>query len=208
MARMQGSVNLAKNLTVKSLPSLNLKIKADEAPRLLCTFLGNVTGTELKTTNLGPSVRFIGSFEAIDLVTGETARGTSMYLPGHAETVVADAFTSANGRPIQFALNVGIRYRRIANEDGSEYTVSEIGGITEHDPLASLKAAFGIQSIAAKQAPLALEAPVAETPSLHSDDAGYAGHDETLVDPDAEAQAEAQAAADVQAAKKGGKKGK
>ena len=116
MARMQGSVNLAKNLTIKSLPSLKLTIKEGDSPRALCTFLGTVTATEIKTTTIGDSVRFIGQFEAIDLETGESARGSSLYLPGHAETVVADAFTSANGRPIQFAINVGLKYRKVGNK--------------------------------------------------------------------------------------------
>jgi hypothetical protein len=171
MARLQGSPNLAKNLTIKSLPNLLLRIGADEAPRMLCTFLGTVTGTEIKTTTLGESVRFIGTFEAIDLSTGETARGSSMYLPGYAETVVADAFTQATGRPIQFALNVGLRYRQIANKDGCEYTVHEIGGITEHDPLAALKQAFGIRGIATRRPDMALEAPKAGD----APDAGDAG---------------------------------
>lgn len=164
MARMQGSVNLAKNLTIKSLPNLDLTISEGDAPRALCTFLGTVTGTEIKTTAIGESVRFIGQFEAIDLETGEAARGSSLYLPGHAETVVADAFTSANGRPIQFAINVGLKYRKVGNKDGCEYTVSEVGGITEHDPLASLKAQFGIvaraPALAAPVEPPALAAPV------------------------------------------------
>lgn len=160
MARMQGSVNLAKNLTIKSLPNLKLTIGREDPPRILCTFLGTVTGTKIKPTSLGESVQFLGTFEVIDKETGESARGSSMYLPGHAETVVADAFSQANGRPIQFALDVGIRYRMIANEDGREYTVHEIGGISEHDPLASLKAQFGIVA----RAP-ALAAPV-EAPAL------------------------------------------
>lgn len=201
MARMQGSVNLAKNLTIRSLPNLDLVIGAADAPRLLCTFLGTVTATEIKQTNLGASVRFIGTFEVIDLETGESARGSSMYLPGHAETVVADAFSQAAGRPIQFALNVGIKYRRIANEDGTEYTVSEIGGISEHDPLLALKQTFGIAS-------KATAAPVLDAPSVVAALPAPSEQDEQAEHVESDAAAEAVAAEAGAARAKGGKKGK
>lgn len=217
MARMQGSVNLAKNLTIKSLPNLDLTIGEGDAPRALCTFLGTVTGTEIKTTTIGDSVRFIGQFEAIDLETGESARGSSLYLPGHAETVVADAFTSANGRPIQFAINVGLKYRKVGNKDGCEYTVSEVGGITEHDPLAALKAQFGIvartPALAAPVEAPALAAPVEApaTSQAQQVDPGEAAEAASASDdPDgyAQAMAEAPTEADKATKSKGVKKGR
>lgn len=206
MARMQGSVNLAKNLTIKSLPGVKTDIKEGDLPRMLVHVVGNVTGSEVKQSAFGDNTRFIGMFEIIDIETGESARGSSMYLPGHAETVLADAFSSAGGRPIQFALAVGIKFRLIAGKPGSEYIVQEIGGITEYDPLAGVKAQFGIANKAEAPALEVKAEPVAETPPMPLEgDSKIEGAQQEKIDAEAAAEVKAEAATSSQ---KGGKKGK
>jgi hypothetical protein len=196
------------------LPSVNVSVKEGDAPRMLVHVVGNVTGSEVKASTFGDNTRFMGMFEMINIETGETARGSSMYLPGHAETVLADAFSSAQGRPIQFALAIGIKFRLIAGKPGSEYFVQEIGGITEYDPLAGVKAQFGLT---AKTVP-ALEAPaevVAEAPAEVVAEAPAEVAAEAPAEPleahstaEGQRQAKIDAEAEAAAAKKGGKKAK
>lgn len=59
-------------------------------------------------TNFGESFEFSGEFEAINLITGETFTGGKAFLPSVAASYVESAIDAAEGKIVEFVIDIGI----------------------------------------------------------------------------------------------------
>ena len=89
---------------------------------------GTATGTEVKQTQYGESVCFVGTFAA-QRPDGVIVQSGKLYLPRTAESVLAAALVEADGAPIVVKLIIG----KVADESedsktGYRWSVSVPGG--------------------------------------------------------------------------------
>jgi hypothetical protein len=77
-------------------------------------------------STFGQSIRFVGQFRAVNLVTGNQFDSDKAFLPKIAESFVFSAFTQASANPdfsaLEFVVDIGLK--PCGNAHGYEYTVA------------------------------------------------------------------------------------
>ncbi len=172
------------------IPKITMKtVDAQPAPRTvtvkedLVHIFGRAERVNEGSTTYGIFHKYKGTFEAVNLKTGEVYRSSSLLLPEIADGILLPEMlargatlgkektakspeesgqpVSADAQPVDFALAIGVVPQESKDESGRgyQYSVRPLMEATTADPLASLRAV----SQDAQQ--LALPAPQTEKPS-------------------------------------------
>lgn len=129
-------MNLLSKISMKT---IGADVEASkEGPIALAHVLGIAKGVKTGQSTYGDWTAFVGSFEAVNLETGEIFRAGKCFLPEIATSLLAGALTDAE--TVQFALEIGARPAK--NAVGYEYTVTPLIGPSESDELSMLKKAL------------------------------------------------------------------
>jgi hypothetical protein len=115
---------------------MGLTVKVNEAaaeaskpkPVSVLRVWGIVSGRKDKTTDIGTCTEFSGEIAGLNLLDGEQARSSKMFLPAIAETFLNKVFEGAakDGGTAQFALEVTVIYKAPRSEN-SNFTKFEYG---------------------------------------------------------------------------------
>lgn len=98
--------------------------------------MGQVTGLRTGQGDFGPWVAFKGEFIAVNLGTGESFKGSQLFLPEVASDLIENAVINAEGSNVNVAFDIeAIRGR---TSDDFEYTAKPHMEVEESDPLLML----------------------------------------------------------------------
>lgn len=110
----------------------------DGATIPIIELFASVAAVEVKETDLGPSLKMLGAFEATNILTGEVFDAPVAYLPGLIADRVGSAFAGEQEGAVQFA---GTLTLKIDHKASTGYTYGFIPKVMKSvDALASLKA--------------------------------------------------------------------
>lgn len=137
---------VSSKLTTSSmgLDSSSLKAAVADAkgkPVAVATILAAVTDFKTAANKLDPSrtdVKFIGTFEGTNLLTGETFRSAAMYLPSAASDYLQGVAQNAGDTAVAFQLTVQADTRPNSAQ-GYKFGVQAIGEKSSFDPFAALR---------------------------------------------------------------------
>lgn len=119
-------------------------------PLPMFNIIGRASDSQPGQTALGPYVKLIGQFEAINARTGEQFRSGCAILPGSGNDMVYGALKALgdSGGAVEFAFRVGV-LRDEKSAVGYVYTVDQIALKGQTDPLADLSAQVALPSMKA-----------------------------------------------------------
>lgn len=104
----------------------------------LFSVYGLASGLQVGESSYGGWECLTGSFEAVNLATGEVFQSPRCFLPHTAHGMIASQFkTGADGISVKFALEIGIK--PAATSVGYEYTVTPLVKPSEDDAMAQLR---------------------------------------------------------------------
>lgn len=136
-------MELLKKITMREVSNLAVKEIKEIASKagngvdvLLCRFLGIATSARQKTSNYGEYVQFLGNFEGINALTGGKFRAPYCILPQIAEGVLWNAINEAQGAPVTFALDIGVKCDEKAATGYVYYCKPVL--TNENDPLSAI----------------------------------------------------------------------
>lgn len=106
----------------------------------------NIVGTvssspEAKATPYGTSLKFTGEFQADNVLTGESYRSQTMFLPSCGEMALAPMLADVKqGEKVKFGLQILVSYQKPKNEKGTTFTwgVRNLIEPTQDDELAKM----------------------------------------------------------------------
>lgn len=136
-------VNKISLKTIKAQPKPHSFVegKGDDAkilpPRQLATIYGVASGYTIKQTAYGDSFQFNGSFEAVNIETGEVFKSGRVFVPGPLTSLFVGALDTADGKPIEFALE--IIGKHADNDYGYGFDVKPLIELREADNLSKLR---------------------------------------------------------------------
>jgi hypothetical protein len=122
------------------------KVKRSDIPeqgvKVLFTIIGQAMGVRKGEGEYGPWVALVGTFEAVNAVTGEVFAGPEAFLPEPFNSMIANKLQGEGAvHAIDFAFEVGIK--SAPNEDTTrvpfEYTCKPLQDPSKADPLAALR---------------------------------------------------------------------
>lgn len=161
-------LRIEKKITVATVlggkPDIKKIIAAHEAtgkalPLIEC--YGIATGTKAGSSDMGPFVKLIGLFQAVNLETGEKTRAGVCILPAAANDLVAGALGfPTDARGVEFGFRLSAIYD-VKSATNYVYVVEAMHQIQDNDPLAMLAARIKNPALAA---PVTVPVPV---PVLH-----------------------------------------
>lgn len=133
------SPKMLKKITVKTVfGTLQKKAIPDSGETLeQINVYGQVRRMVPGQTDLGPFIRFKGTFEAVNIGTGEMFRSMNMILPDEAADLLEEALSSEGAKSVDFALKIGV-----AGDDsniGYHYYVEPLMQSQEGDPLEAIR---------------------------------------------------------------------
>ena len=106
-------------------------------------------------TDLGPFVKFGGSFRAVNSETGEMFESGTLILPGTAQDLLLGALDGDDVESVNFGFSISVKYSPEAIAK-YEYDVRSLLAPAADDPLERLGASLGV--VAALPAPVPAEA--------------------------------------------------
>ena len=124
----------------------------DQASVELLKIVGISKSAQPGQTPLGDYLKLIGTFQAINLTTGEIFEASSCILPNFITESIAAALT--DGNDVEFALQIGVKSKP-SSVTGYEFTVRPLIQPKPNDAMEKLLA------LSAFAEPLAIEAPKA-----------------------------------------------
>lgn len=101
------------------------------------TVYGIAKGVKTGVSTYGEWTAFQGTFEGVNLITGEAYAAVQCFVPEPLQSMLIEAMKKAS--TIEFAFKVGVK-RRDDLERGYEYVVTPLTETQEANPLAHLKA--------------------------------------------------------------------
>lgn len=114
------------------------KIKApDSGQHFIMQVMGIATGTKTGESDKGPWTALLGSFQAINMETGNVYRSGVCFLPNIVLNMILPKLLEKDSKAVEFAFNIGIK----ADEDsvtGYVYIAEPIFEAAENDPLEML----------------------------------------------------------------------
>lgn len=155
MADAVRTAQLKKKISVKTVfgkPDSRLIWEGGKDFSLPCVrVVGSVNKLRTGQGDFGPWVAFKGSFIAVNLQTGESFKGSELFLPEVASDLIENAVIDADGATVNIAFDIeAIRGR---DEDSFEYTARPHMEVEESDPLLMLAQSMDnkIKGLAAPQ---------------------------------------------------------
>lgn len=138
----------APKLAVKLLAKISYKtvcgkvnrreLPEDKSPLHVMRIMGQATKTVTGNTDFGAFVGFMGNFEATNVRTGEIFRSGKCFLPPVATNLLEGAVAGANGAPVMFAFDIGVK-EDDESSVGYVYTATPILDAGEADPIEQMK---------------------------------------------------------------------
>ena len=151
-------MNYLKKLSIATMSAIPKGVKEMENGDTVAVahVIGIAEGMETGVSQFGEWVAFTGSFKGTNLETGEVFRAKKCLLPGIASDALEDGVSGAEGDPVEFAVEIGIR-RTIkldakGNETGIgyEYTMRPLIEMdAAADPLAALESKVPTKALTA-----------------------------------------------------------
>lgn len=132
----------------------------EDAPetRGLMRIIGQCEKVQVGMGDNGEWYKFHGTFEAIDIATGEVFRSGKCCLPALCTDVITSVMSNKDVKSADFAFDIGIR--KTSTVVGYEYTCQPLFDVAASDPLAGLKATLpALPAPPPQDAPAALPAP-------------------------------------------------
>ena len=132
--------NIINKITVKhvcgNIKNIAKQLEEGEK-RPLMRVMGIVRKIEHGDGDYGPWAKFKGSFEAIEIATGEVFKSTACLLPPVAAELIEEAFEAEGVESLEFAFDI------VLQEDGSssvgyQYQVDQLIESGENDPMEQL----------------------------------------------------------------------
>lgn len=123
---------------------------------------GQCDSIKLGNTTFGETVEFKGTFEAVNILTGEVYRSSRLFLPPVLTEMVRNEVVAAGDNGVQFAFDIGADSANTPH--GYQYTITPLSAPSQTDPLSQMKAAL----LANAPALPAITAP-AQGPATSSD---------------------------------------
>jgi hypothetical protein len=99
---------------------------------------GQCDRIKLGNTSFGETVEFQGTFEAVNILTGEVNRSPRLFLPPTLTEMVRAEVVAAGDKGVQFAFDIGIDSAN--NAHGFQYTITPLAAPAQNDPLAQMAA--------------------------------------------------------------------
>lgn len=106
----------------------------------LMRVFGQCDKIKLGNTTFGETVEFQGTFEAINILTGEIYRGSRLFLPPVLTDMVRAEVVAAGDTGVQFAFDIGVDSANTPH--GYQYTITPLSAPSTTDPLAMMKTAL------------------------------------------------------------------
>jgi hypothetical protein len=121
------------------------KIHGKTAVMPLFGVIGLASASEAGDTALGPYVKLLGDFKAVNAVTGEIFRSGAAILPGSANDLIYGALKGLGdgGGSVEFALKVGVQ-RDESSAVGYVYVIEQVMSESASDPLSALEARLAL----------------------------------------------------------------
>lgn len=134
------STTIVSKLSLKSLKAQPAKnALAPGETRDVAMIYGRTNKCEIVPTGFGDSTRFSGSFEGVNLATGEKQKSARAFLPGIVEDLLAEAVAGLDeGAFVDFGFIVGVQHSEKGNM-GYAYTVRPVVELKESDELGHLR---------------------------------------------------------------------
>ncbi len=139
-------------------------INSEGEPLWLMAVYGRVTRAVEGETDYGKFLKFKGTFEAVNLATGEEFKSMNLILPPIAEELVEEALAGEGVTTVDFALNVGVR-RDDDSIAGYQWVAESVRASDAGDPLSNLRQELmDMKVIPLLGSPEEVEKPVREKP--------------------------------------------
>lgn len=154
------STTIAKTIDPKTLIGSVKKLVADwdeGRKEEIIHIVGRAESVETGEGTHGPWVRFVGNFEAINALTGESTVSNKSYFPDPYEGLTYAALQNAEGGSVEVAVTISVQ-KEEALPTGYRYHVKSLQEIKPADDLKHLR------SLMPEVKPKAIEAPKEEAP--------------------------------------------
>lgn len=121
------------------------KLHGKTAVMPLFGVIGLASDSAAGDTALGPYVKLLGDFKAVNAATGEIFRSGAAILPGSANDLIYGALKGLGdaGGAVEFALKVGVQ-RDESSAVGYVYVIEQVIGESATDPLSALEARLSL----------------------------------------------------------------
>lgn len=112
---------------------------AEGETKKLAVFYGRCVGYITGESSFGEFTKFRGSFEAVNVETGETYRSANILMPDVITDLLRDALDNRadDSAALEFGIELGAKYATTSR--GYEYTVSPVVKLVESDELGHLR---------------------------------------------------------------------
>jgi hypothetical protein len=116
------------------------KLQGKTAVMPLFAVIGMASTFQAGETTLGPYVKLLGQFKAVNADSGEIFRSGAAILPGSANDMIYGALRALGeeGGSVEFAFKVGVQ-RDESSAVGYVYVVEQVMTEGQSDPLAALE---------------------------------------------------------------------
>lgn len=137
MAQAVRDAKLKKKISVKTVYGKPDPEMIPENGALPCVrMVGGINKMRTGEGNFGPWVAFKGQFIAVNLQTGESFKGSELFLPDVASDLIESAVIEADGNTVNIAFDIEAIHGRDA--DDYQYVVKPHMEVEESDPLLML----------------------------------------------------------------------
>jgi hypothetical protein len=138
------AINHETKVTLKNagLDKKILQESATEQKQAVCRILGKIKDITPVDGTHGTSMKFMGIFEATNLITGEITRGPNLFVPEVVEGILTAEVEKAKEADENAAIGFGIDITIQANESpiGYKFGATPVIESKQEDPFADLKA--------------------------------------------------------------------
>lgn len=150
---MAGKFAIVKKLSIKGILGRKPKVPEDGKVNWLVQFIGVATGMKTGSSNFGEWTALTGSFQGVNMETGDVMRSGMCFMPDVALNLITPALGQKDTKGIEFAFNIGVK----ADEKstiGYVYVAEPVLEASENDPLEMLTKKLGASKM---EKPAAIE---------------------------------------------------
>jgi hypothetical protein len=134
---MSNKIPIVKKLSIKTILGRKPKAPAEGKIDWLCQIIGVATGVKTGNSNFGDWTALMGSFQGLNMETGDISRSGQCFLPDVALNLITAALLNKDARGIEFAFNIGVK-EDSKSTTGYVYVCEPVLEASENDPLEML----------------------------------------------------------------------
>lgn len=132
---MSSKFTILSKISVKSV--LGHKVKTPEKSEMLIQVMGVATGIKTGESDKGPWTALLGSFQAINMQSGNVYRSGVCFLPNIVLNLILPKLLEKESKSIEFAFNIGVAPDE-ESAVGYVFIAEPIFDAAENDPLEML----------------------------------------------------------------------